>query len=790
MWTLHRKDARYRILQSAVTMLVLFFVASVACAQTSLAVYPFSSQEPVLGVAVADILAATLDDAVDAAPDDALTVYGPAVTPAFVAPFVVEDGFLSPLLLLNASGADLADANGAALLREALGVDVAVTGRVRFASMGLELELFIATGGDGGGVQRYTLNAPEGEPGRLVGGALTLVSSASNVARPLENTSFDLSNAYGDFAEGLTLLSAGFVNEARASLERAVDAGGDETGRWQAVLDDVIAAQEGRAGADPILDAALALNLEPFDALRAQEAFARLAEATALPAADLWQATLSVSEGDDAGAAFDAAATYPYGLAARALYQAVREEGAQEDVQADISQVLQTDARGALLGAALAAQGLQDLALEKAVLTRLTRVAPALAYPFEQLSFIAFDEENPLAAAEALVVATELEPQSNLYWTNLGWAYYLLGLLEESERASVRATGLITEDTLQPWISFYNLGLARVVTGRLGEAMSAYDEALFLDPEVDDEALADLENALTIYPDAPGVSFALATLYEAKGRTDEAARQYERFIRRSEAEDEGDFVEEAQTRLSVLRAPPAALELPSGGTLSLGLGGGEAAPYRPGDRLYPVFELSTPGAELPSEVVVELTLQDANGAPVDDLTLSQQLSLPRDAVAVQIDDVGLDLPTTLAPGAYTLEVAVTAEGDRRATLSLPFDLTGEPSFLRGLLSRDITLRNLENLPLYARRDLSAPDADAELVSALITALRDNADAAEEVLPTPTAGRFEGVSGGEIFNMSTETDVQDFLSYLLASTTGSADLTFVDAYAQWALENAE
>ena len=785
MWMLPQKDKRYEMFGPVVAALILFFAASVAGAQTGVAVYPFSSQEPVLGTAVADTLATVFDAAV---PGDTLTVYGPAVSPAFVAPFVAQDGFISPLALLNTAGADLADADGAALLREALGVDVAVTGAVRFVGAGLELDLFIATGGDGG-VGRYTLHAPEGEPGRLVGGALTLLSSALGVARPPDPAPFDLSEAYGDFAEGLTLISAGFVSEAREALERAVATGEDDTGRWQAVLDDLTAAQAGQAGADPILDAALALNLEPFDAPRAQAAFARLAEATALPAADLWRATLIASEGDDAGAAFDAAAVYPYGLAARALYQAVRGGGAQADVQADIIQVLETDSRGALLGAALAAGGVGDVALEKAVLTRLTRVAPTLAYPFEQLSFIAFDEDDPLAAAEALVVATELEPQSNLYWTNLGWAYYLLGLLNESETASLRATTLVTEDTLQPWISFYNLGLARVVTGRLGEAMAAYDEALSLDPEVDDEALADLENALTIYPDAPGVSFALANLYEAEGRADEAARQYERFVRRS-GDAETDFVEEAQARLSVLRAPPAALELPSGGSLSLGLGGGEAAPYRPGDRLYPVFELSTPGAALPSEVVVELTLENASGESVDNLTLSQQLSLPRDAVAVQIDDVGLDLPTTLAPGGYTLDVVVTADGNRRATLSLPFELTGEPSFLRGLLSRDIVLRNLDNLPLYARRDLNVPDADAELVSALVTALRDNADAAEEVLPTPSTGRFTGMGGGEIFNMSTETDVRDFLTYLLASTTGSANLTFVDAYAQWALDDAE
>ncbi len=782
MHTLHHKGSRW----VAKVVFILLFVAGVACAQPSLAVYPFSSSAPTLGVAVADTLATRFENAFA---DESLTVYGPAATPALIPPFVAQEGFISPLALLNPSATDLSDADGAALLREALGVDVAVTGALRLADMGLELDLFVATNS---GVQRYRLNAPEEAPGELVAGALTLASSALNLARPPGGATIDLSGPYGDFVEGLTLLSAGFVGEARGALEEAVDAGGDveegELARWQAVLDDLVAAQEGRMAADPVLDAALALNLEPFDAARAQEAFARLAEVTALPAADLWLATLRVSEGDEAGAraSFDAAADYSYGLAARALYRAVRGGDAQ-DAQADVAQVLGTNSRGALLGAALAAGGLENTALEKEVLTRLTRVAPTLAYPFEQLSFIAFDEDDPLAAAEALVVATRLEPQSNLYWTNLGWAYYLLGLLDESEAASLRATGLITEETFQPWISLYNLGLARVVTGRLGEALTAYEEALFLDPEVDDEAVIDLENALELYPGVPGVSFALATLYEAEGRTDEAARQYERFIQEG---GEADFVEEAGARLAVLRAPPALLEIPSGGRLSLGLGGEAAAPYRPGDRLYPVFELSTPGAELPNEVVVELTLTDEGGATVDDLALSQQLSLPRDAVAVQIDDVGLDLPTTLTPGAYTLKVAVSAEGDRRATLSLPFELAGEPSFLRGLLSRDIVLRSLEDLPLYARRDLDAPDADNALVSALITALRDSAEAAEEVLPTPTAGRFEGVGGGEIFSTSSEADVRDFLSYLLESTTGNADLTFVDAYAQWALESAE
>ena len=793
MHTLHHKGSRYKGSRwVAKVVFMLFLVAGVAWgAQPSLAVYPFSSSAPTLGVAVADTLATRFENAFT---DETLTIYGPAATPALIPPFVAQEGFISPLALLNPSAIDLSDADGAALLRETLGVDVAVTGALRLADMGLELDLFIATNS---GVQRYRLNAPEGAPGELVAGALTLASSALNVARPPGGATIDLSGPYGDFVEGLTLLSAGFVGEARGVLEAAVEAEEGEAeneieeseeARWQAVLDDLVAAQEGRAGADPVLDAALALNVEPFDAARAQEAFARLAEVTALPAADLWLATLRVSEGDEAGAraSFDAAADYPYGLAARALYRAVRRGDAQ-DAQADVAQVLGTNSRGALLGAALAAGGLENTALEKEVLTRLTRVAPTLAYPFEQLSFIAFDEDDPLAAAEALVVATRLEPQSNLYWTNLGWAYYLLGLLDESEAASLRATGLITEETFQPWISLYNLGLARVVTGRLGEALTAYEEALFLDPEVDDEAVIDLENALELYPGVPGVSFALATLYEAEGRTDEAARQYERFVQEG---GEADFVEEAGTRLAVLRAPPALLEIPSGGRLSLGLGGEDAAPYRPGDRLYPVFELSTPGAELPNEVVVELTLTDEGGATVNDLALSQQLSLPRDAVAVQIDDVGLDLPTTLTPGAYTLEVAVTAEGDRRATLSLPFELAGESSFLRALLSRDIVLRSLEDLPLYARRDLDAPDADNALVSALITALRDSAEAAEEVLPTPTAGRFEGVGGGEIFSTSSEADVRDFLSYLLESTTGNADLTFVDAYAQWALESAE
>jgi hypothetical protein len=46
-----------------------------------------------------------------------------------------------------------------------------------------------------------------------------------------------------------------------------------------------------------------------------------------------------------------------------------------------------------------------------------------------------------------------------------------------------------------------------------------------------------------------------------------------------------------------------------------------------------------------------------------------------------------------------------------------------------------------------------------------------------------------MTGGELFRKSTESDVSDFLEYLLASGARDTSFIFAEAYAQWAIEGA-
>ncbi len=376
------------------------------------------------------------------------------------------------------------------------------------------------------------------------------------------------------------------------------------------------------------------------------------------------------------------------------------------------------------------------------------------------------------------MVAVDLEPESDLYWTNLGWSYYLLGFLGRSEEASIRAVEL---DPNQ-FIAQYNLGLARVVTGRLEEAMRAYNDALRLDPDVDDEAIKDLENALDLYPDQAGVHFSLAVLYEAEGRRGEAADQYERYL----ASGVGlPFGELANSRIAVLRAPPPPLEISQAPNLFLGVDGLEAEPYHPGDFLFPSFEVFTPGEELPKEFEVTLTLRDVQDTVIN--SVFETVDVPRGAIGLVLDEIGLELPPELAQGGYQLFITVSATEGRSTTSIIPFEVEGGPQLVRQLLSRSIEMQALgTGIPLYGEDNLDRP---ALLLDLLVSELREAAPQAEEALPDIETGRFEGFSGGRLFNESTVEDVREFLEYLLEQNTRDVTFTFVEAYAQWALDGA-
>lgn len=730
------------------------------------AVFPFVSSDPRLGVAVADRLTHA--------------VAGPSVPPelalALVPPLLLQEGVLSPLELLGSQGTGSRFAAG--LLRELLDVETAVTGRVRLAAGGVELELFVARAGD---ARSFLFRAPEAFPERLVSQARgALFASAGLEPRPDARLGIDLSSPYGTFVDGLLALGGGFPEEAAPLLSRAGAALRAEP-RWAARAAALEAVQAGRRGARaryPLLAAAALLNTEPFGAAAVARAFG---ESEAELAA-LWGAILAAQGGDAAAARRGfAALTTPVGRTQGLLYRFRTEaDGTGVDRAAlgrDLRRLVaeEPDALGVLLGGLFLAQGLEDADLEADLAERLTGLAPTFAYPFERLSQRAFDRDDPAAAAAALRTASRLEPQVDLYWTNLGWAYYLLGVLGESEAASMRALELNPDE----FIARYNLGLVQVVTGRLEPALATYAAAteadLREDDEIDPAAILDLQDALARYPDAPGIHYALGTLLELRGDLRPAARQFERFARRGR----GPRVQGAWAQARLLRAPPPPLMIAPGAAVGVGPDALALPGYLPGDQLTARFEVSTPGDALPTPLEVTLRLTGPDGAVVAETRRTERGALPPNTVAVELA-AALAVPDAAAPGRYRLGVSARARG-RVGRAQLPLTLTAQPPTLaRRLVGRGVTLRDLGGRPLY-----SGPDVpDDTLLRTLLGELGRAAETGAEGLPEVAAGRFAGRGGATLLSSSRARDVRDFLRFLLAAAPNT-DGGFADLYVRWA-----
>lgn len=764
---------------------LLLALAGAALASPTVLVHQFESQDVILGAALAAETADSLDDRA--------VVIGPEVASASVPPLVVEGGFINPGRILQ-PGVMYRPA-GADLLRGASDVDVAVTGYVEQRDDRLSLFVSLATRD---GMRTRELTAAPDRPlqlallaGAFVGAYLDEIDpeGAPHYARPVDAPTltggFDTPN--GSYARAVALASAGLQADALAALESAAGEEGVPT-RAQEFLDDLRAVSEGEAApAEDATSAArrayLSVQTTTSDVGTSRAAFGAMYEATGLTSAAAWEAALAASVNDRAGAdeAYERASEYDYGAVAAYSFRGSR--GAEQD-PAVLDALLEADdtSSAALLAAAVAfdVSGGDDRQ-EKALLA-LHRASPFLPYPLEALSYIYFDRDDARAAAQVLAVAVELEPESDLYWTNLGWSWYLLGDLERSEEASVRALSLAGMQT----VAAYNLGLVRTVTGRLDEALSAYEQALRFDPEVNDEAVEDLQNARSLYPQAVEVDFALARLLEADGRRQDARDAYRRFVRRA-GDPLAEFVTEAQARLVELEKPLPPMEVVGDVRLTLGQRGPESGPYHPGDPVHPTFELSTQGDSLPTrvDVTAELRREGSDGEPIQ--TVDETVQVPDGAVGFVVDLVRLALPADLEPGTYTVAVTATGGEEQQATGAATFEVTGGPDPLRQLVGRGLVMTGLRSgQPLYTATDL---DRSVDLVDLLLAELDSSADAAEEALPAIEGGRFAGMTGGELFRDSTAEDVSDFLDYILASDSQAARFAFVDAYAQWALDGA-
>ncbi len=749
----------------------------------SLAVHPFQSQDPALGMLLADRVAEALGG----------EVVGPAATPALVAPLVARDGFVSPAIFVDDPG--LSGRNAAWLLRGVIGVDAAVTGALRAEGdeLVLRLEADVA-----GRERRAVLRGPRDEPGALVRRAATLVAlwtdRSAAAAQPI-----DFAGADGAIGRALGLIAAGLPRDALATLEQA-DAEFGLPARAASVAATLRAAVEDpealasdttvREGLDGLDAAALrAVTLLNLGDLAASGvAFAALG-AAGVPVGHVWDGVIAHNDGLDAEAAraFGRAVAVPgydAALAARAAYlHAVERDGASADLEA-LARRTDAAAGGLLLGV-VAANLAGDAEREDALAERLGRAAPFLPFSFERRSFLAFDRDDALVAAQALAVALELDEESDLYWTNYGWALYLLGFLERSEAASRRALAIDPSQV----IARYNLGLVEVVTDRLDAALATYREALRFDPRVEPEAIVDLVNAEVLYPEAIGVPFALAELEAARGDREAAAAAFERYVSLATAREQHPAadptrVREASERAAALRAPLPPIAIEGAVDLRLGRRGPVVDEARPGDPLVVGFEVTTVGDALPRLLNLSAVLQAADGSEL--ARAEREVDVPMGAIGFVVEVARLELPEALAADRYS--VVVRAEGDGLAAETVRgLEVRGGAEIVRRLVGRDVSLLAFDSeQALVAPRDVAQPSV---VLARLLGELERAAPIAEEVLPRAESGRFEGLSGGAAFAASSETDVIDFLRYVLAEGAADTTFTFVDGYAEWLLQGA-
>ncbi|MGL4610924.1 MAG: hypothetical protein ACRCYY_14810 [Trueperaceae bacterium] len=769
----------------------LWVTVSLALFQHSFAqtivVYPFSSQDTLSGVAVADRVAQAFTES--------LEVYGPEVSPGLPAPLLASDGFL-PIYSALSLDFPVDSAGGARILREMTGADAVITGKIEFVDDGPDAEVYLARPE---GVTTFSVSSPEDDPSLLVQKIIAVTSARLDVSRPLlKEFSIDLSGPYGEYINAVSLVGAGLLEDALGVLEaNQRDTMLEEEPRLQTLHDAVRAVLVGQENEQTDLMALMSLSLgeELFDEATTLGYFETLEQERSLPVFKSWVATLQDSSGADATAMFDAAAeAFSYGLATRAAYRVVAEQLSEEQTsEEDLQTLLESKEVSLVYAASILASLQEDNVTTKAAYLRLTEIAPGFAQPFELLSDIALSENNPLVAATNLGIAARLQPDNTRLWTNLGWSYYLMGVLGKSEEFSRKSVELQGEKLQgQDYIPWYNLGLVQTVTGRLEEALETYDTAIELDllnideratadPGVDDASVKDLEDALRLYPNEPAVHFALANLYEQEERRDDAKAQYELYASRGE---DLPLRDEALARIETINQPLPKIEISPNASLSFG-DVADAAPYHPGDRLGVEFELYTPGSALPPRATVSVALKAADGTVLSEQ--ESEVQIPRNVIGYVVRNLVLEIPADAAPGSYNVEISATTTEERVATSTLELAIEGESSLVRQLVSRNIVMTSLETQEQLYDSETLVPDQ--QLLTTLLGELQSAADAAEEALPSAEAGRFEGQSGGEFFRNSTEQDLKDFLGFVLISGASDSVLSFVDSYAQWALDGA-
>ncbi|BDG16932.1 tetratricopeptide repeat protein [Thermus brockianus] len=391
----------------------------------------------------------------------------------------------------------------------------------------------------------------------------------------------------------------------------------------------------------------------------------------------------------------------------------------------------------------------------------LAQAFPELPLAWEEVSFAAFAEGKGEEARDALLQALKLRPDYWLYWTNLGWAYYLTGDLPRAILASERAVRLNPNAT-----AYYNLGLFRAIYGDFLGAKAAYDRALRLDEGEDfPEALKDLEGRqepLTLYFRAylaERVGLDAKPLYQA------FLAQYPRHPLGPSARRALARLEKGGVGLEVLR-------------LTLIPGDVDARPFRAGEAVFPEVRLT--GSPYLQRGALETRLFRGG-----ELLQGEKKDLGFPPLATGLVEVAPAV-TLPEPGRYTLEVRYG-----EATALLPLE-AGPPSLARRLYALGLEVRDLSGRALLSPKEALGEKGEELLLERTLEALKEAAPLATgSRLTAPLkAGPYAGKSVQQALQDPGLAGVRAFFEAVLANPELLAENDVVNAFVNWLLGLSE
>ncbi len=346
----------------------------------------------------------------------------------------------------------------------------------------------------------------------------------------------------------------------------------------------------------------------------------------------------------------------------------------------------------------------------KPLARELPELEPLYAWGWEMKSFAAFEEGRGEEAKEALLAALRLNPNEGLYWTNLGWAYYLTGNLARARLASEYALKVEENATAR-----YNLGLFYALWGAHLEARKNYQKAVAEDENWEIRmALSDLEDA---QDRAPALGYWRGLLLTYAGEAEAARSVLSEFLR---AHANHPLAPWARRLLRQNQNPWQRVDVLA---LSLREEGRPLERFGAGEPLWVYLDYQGEPA-LPGRPLV-LELKDEAGNPAARAELfTEHPPYPPNSVGYRGWAGPLPLPEK--PGLYRLAVR-WGQAETERTLELGASNLARKLYAKGLLPKD-----LDGLPVVPEDTLLARTGEERLLSALIALFQEAAERAAEI----------------------------------------------------------